>query len=85
MTHPYDQDLRQLTLETARELNMDHLMQEGVYIHLCGPSYETPAESRFLRLLGADCVGMSTAPEVVAAKHCGMRVLGGCGHWQELL
>ena len=52
------------------------ILQEGVYVHITGPNYETPAESRFLRMIGADTVGMSTAPEVVVAKHCGMRVLG---------
>lgn len=52
------------------------LSQEGVYVHISGPNYETPAEARFLGLVGGDTVGMSTAPEVVVAKHCGMRVLG---------
>ena len=51
-------------------------LQEGVYVHITGPNYETPAEARYLRQAGADTVGMSTAPEVVVAKHCGMRVLG---------
>ena len=76
MTSAYDRELRKLTKETAQELNMSDFIHEGVYVHLSGPSYETPAESRFLRFIGADSVGMSTAPEVVVAKHCGMRVLG---------
>lgn len=78
MTEAYDRDLRKLALETAQELNMSDFTRNGVYVHLSGPSYETPAESQFLRLIGADSVGMSTAPEVVVAKHCGMKVLGKC-------
>ena len=50
--------------------------RSGVYVMVAGPTYETPAEARFLRLIGGDAVGMSTAPEVVAARHAGMRVLG---------
>ena len=76
MSSAYDKDLRKLTMDTARELGMSDFIREGVYIHVSGPSYETPAESRFLRMVGADSVGMSTAPEVVVAKHCGLRVLG---------
>lgn len=76
MTHPYDPALRRLTLELAKELGMESFVREGVYCHLSGPSYETPSESRFLRMIGCDAVGMSTAPEVVVAKHCGMTVLG---------
>ena len=51
-------------------------MQKGVYFHLSGPSYETAAECRMIQLWGGDSVGMSTAPEVVIARHCGIKVLG---------
>ena len=76
MTSAYDRELRQLANQTAQELNMSEFTREGVYVHLSGPSYETPAECRFLKLIGADAVGMSTAPEVTVAIHCGMKVLG---------
>ena len=76
MTHPYDFKLRKLTVEVAKDLNMETFVREGVYCHISGPSYETPTESRFLRMVGCDAVGMSTAPEVVVAKHSGMTVLG---------
>lgn len=74
MTHAYDPALTTLARQTARSLNLT--LQEGVYACLSGPTFETPAENRFLHLLGADAVGMSTAHEVVVANHCGMRVLG---------
>ena len=51
-------------------------LREGVYMFFPGPQYETPAEIRAARILGADAVGMSTVPEVIAANHCGMKVLG---------
>lgn len=76
MTSAYDPELRKLCRDTAKELNMSEFFREGVYVHLSGPSYETPAESRFLRIMGADAVGMSTAPEVVVARHCDIKVLG---------
>ena len=76
MTSAYDPELRELCRKTAKELNMTEFFREGVYVHLSGPSYETPAESRFLRIMGADAVGMSTAPEVVVARHCDIKVLG---------
>jgi len=74
MNDAYDPQLRELARNLALEAGVPcHL---GVYICLAGPSFETPADVRFLRLIGADAVGMSTVPEVVAARHGGMRVLG---------
>src|SRR5205823_9051777 len=71
---PYDQELRTLAREVARDSRIP--MQEGVYVALLGPSYETPAEVRMLERLGADAVGMSTVPEVLVARSRGMRCLG---------
>jgi purine-nucleoside phosphorylase len=74
MTVAYDRRFREITVG---EGNRNHiLLYEGVYAALPGPSYETPAEIRYLRTIGADLVGMSTVPEVLAARHSGMRVLG---------
>lgn len=73
MTEAYDRGLLDLARETARELGMN--TGEGVYAAMLGPSFETPAEIRFLRAIGADLAGMSTVPEVIAARHMGMRVL----------
>lgn len=74
MTRPYDPDLRQLAHLIATENGFT--LQEGVYGYVAGPSFETPAELRFLRIVGTDAVGMSTVPEVVVARHAGIRVLG---------
>jgi purine-nucleoside phosphorylase len=74
MTEAYDSRLRKLALSAGGELGL-HLTQ-GVYLGLQGPSFETPAEIRMARTLGADAVGMSTVMEVIAANHAGMRVLG---------
>lgn len=74
MTQAYSKDYRQIAEEESRQLGFD--IFEGVYAALTGPSYETPAEIRYLRTIGADLVGMSTAPEVIAARHMGIRVLG---------
>lgn len=74
MTEAYSLRLRQLTQETAHELGIT--VHEGVYAAVLGPSYETPAEIRFLRTIGADLVGMSTVLETIAANHMGMEVLG---------
>jgi purine-nucleoside phosphorylase len=73
MTQAYFRPYRQITLEHGKRLGVD--IYEGVYAALYGPMYETPAEIRFLRIIGADVVGMSTVAEVVAARHLGMRVL----------
>ncbi len=70
----YTPALQDLARKQARRLDLD--LKEGVYIYFPGPQYETPAEVRMARLLGGDAVGMSTAPEVIIAGHCGMRVLG---------
>jgi purine-nucleoside phosphorylase len=73
MSEAYSADLRRLAKETAGELGIT--LGEGVYAAMLGPSYETPAEIRYLRCIGADLVGMSTVPEVIAANHMGARVL----------
>lgn len=73
MTFAYDRTLAQLARDTASELGMR--LREGVYLACTGPSYETPAEIRMFRTMGADAVGMSTVPEVIVANHCGLRVL----------
>ncbi len=74
MTRAYDLALRQLAFEAGAEVGLE--LREGVYAALSGPSYETPAEVRMLRTLGADLAGMSTVPEVIVAAHMGARVLG---------
>ncbi|HSQ43190.1 MAG TPA: purine-nucleoside phosphorylase [Fibrobacteraceae bacterium] len=73
MTQVYDRELLQLAQDAALEERI-HL-QRGVYVGVVGPSMETPAETRMLRIIGADAVGMSTIPEVIAAVHCGLRIL----------
>jgi purine-nucleoside phosphorylase len=74
MSEAYSRDLRDLAKEVARDLGVE--VREGIYLGLIGPSYETPAEIRMFRTLGADAVGMSTVPEVIVARHMGMNVLG---------
>lgn len=74
MTQAYPADLRKVAHEVSRSLGFS--MPEGVYAALTGPTYETPSEVKMLRGLGADLVGMSTVPEVIAAVHTGVRVLG---------
>ena len=74
MTVAYDAGYRALAEQLAAELNIP--LQKGVYAWLTGPNYETPAEIRYLRAIGADAVGMSTVPEVLVARHSGLRVCG---------
>ena len=74
MTYAYTPALRRLADEVAAAQGV--ALRHGVYLGYMGPSYETPAEIRAFRVLGADAVGMSTVPEAIVAAHCGMRVLG---------
>ena len=74
MSHAYDLDLIALCEKQAEKLGVS--VEKGVYMWMNGPTYETPAEIRMARILGADAVGMSTVPETIVARHCGIRVLG---------
>lgn len=74
MSKAYDPQLRAIAHEEARKLGIP--VKEGVYMFFAGPSFETPAEVRAARILGADAVGMSTVPEAIAASHCGMKTFG---------
>jgi purine-nucleoside phosphorylase len=74
MTHAYDPEFRRFVAEEGKKLALN--LHEGVYLALAGPNYETPAEIHSFRAIGADLVGMSTVPEVIAARHSGLRVLG---------
>jgi purine-nucleoside phosphorylase len=83
MNGAYDAELRESAREIA--LNAGIPCHQGVYICLAGPSFESPADVRFLRLIGVDAVGMSTVPEVITARHSGMRVLGISGITNTLI
>lgn len=74
LSNAYSQSLRSVARKVAKEENID--LKEGVYAFMSGPTYETPAEVRMVRTLGADAVGMSTAPEVIIAVHSGIEVVG---------
>jgi len=74
MTHTYTPELQALALEIAEREKIS--LRQGVYVAWSGPTYETPAERRYLRIIGGDAVGMSTVPEVTAANHAGMHILG---------
>lgn len=74
MSEIYDMDLQEIIRTTAAQNHIG--IQEGVYTYLTGPSYESPADIRALRILGTDAVGMSTVPEAIAANHCGFKICG---------
>lgn len=74
MSNAYDKELRSQVKDIAKNLGIE--VREGVYAMFSGPTYETPAEVRMARILGADAVGMSTVPEVIIANHSGMKVIG---------
>ena len=74
MTEVYSRRLREIADRAGKAMSL--LLPHGIYVALLGPSYETPAEIRYLRTIGADAVGMSTVPEAIAARHLGMEVLG---------
>jgi purine-nucleoside phosphorylase len=73
MSQVYDRELIRLAREKAKEVGIP--LREGIYVGIVGPSLETPAETRFLRMVGADAVGMSTVPEVIVGVHCGLKIL----------
>lgn len=76
MSDAYDRNMRLSAHCAWKQMGEQRELQEGTYIMLAGPNFETVAESRMLQLLGADAVGMSTVPEVIVARHCGLRVFG---------
>ena len=74
MSEPFDTELLEKTKQAAKEIGIG--LYDGIYVGVAGPNFETPAELRMLRRFGADAVGMSTVPEVIAARHAGIKVLG---------
>ena len=74
MSEAYDRQLLELARTIAKEKHLRHV--EGVYVGTSGPTFETPAEYKMYRVIGGDAVGMSTVPEVIVARHCGIRVFG---------
>lgn len=76
MSDAYDREMRQKAFNAWKQMGEQRELQEGIYVMLAGPTFETVAESCLLRMLGADAVGMSTVPEVIIARHCGLRVFG---------
>ena len=77
MSDAYDPELQDIVDQTAKKLSIqEKIRKNGTYCFVSGPTYESRAECKFLRSIGGDSVGMSTIPEVITAKHCGMRILG---------
>lgn len=76
MSDAYDRNMRQKAFTAWKQMGDQRELQEGTYVMSAGPTFETVAESRLLRMLGADAIGMSTVPEVIIARHCGLRVFG---------
>ena len=74
MTRAYCSKMKEIAIQEAKKLNID--IKEGVYVAGTGPTFETPAEYRFFGMIGGDAVGMSTVPEVIVARHCGIDVFG---------
>ena len=74
MTRAYCPKMKEIAIQEAKKLNID--IKEGVYVAGTGPTFETPAEYRFFGMIGGDAVGMSTVPEVIVARHCGIDVFG---------
>ncbi|SCU92597.1 LANO_0E01464g1_1 [Lachancea nothofagi CBS 11611] len=75
LSDAYDLEFRKLLFAKRSQLGMDRPLHEGVYTYVSGPTFETRAEARMIRLFGGDVVGMSTVPEVIVARHCGIKVL----------
>ncbi|SCU93634.1 LAMI_0E15060g1_1 [Lachancea mirantina] len=75
LSDAYDLQLRKLLFQKRLELGLERPLHEGTYTYVSGPTFETRAEARYIRAIGSDVVGMSTVPEVIIARHCGLRVL----------
>merc|ERR1719265_1477218 len=75
-SNAYCKSMQQIVMQSAKELGYDFVRPSGCYAMVSGPTYESATEGKWLRLIGADSVGMSTVPEIISAHHCGMKVIG---------